>query len=120
VGRTQSFGISHGPHRPGPRQPQQPRQRRQRPPPPGIVPTWPTPPRLVSSIATSVEHGHNEAHGWNPTDGSLKGPCNYMKDRPTEFTRAQRAAKTCPDVQGAANASKRRPVSFLLQRPTAH
>ena len=46
------------------------------------------------------KHGHNKTHGWNPTDGSLKEPCNYMKDRPTEFTRAQRAAKTCTECAG--------------------
>ena len=46
------------------------------------------------------KHGHNKTHGWNPTNASLKEACNYMKERPNEFTRAQRAAKTCLECAG--------------------
>ena len=46
------------------------------------------------------KHGHNKTHGWNPTNASLKEAYNYMRDPPNEFTRAQRAAKTCLECAG--------------------
>ena len=44
------------------------------------------------------KHGHNATHGWDPVTGNLKEACNYMKDRPQEFSRAMKAAKTCAAV----------------------
>jgi hypothetical protein len=46
------------------------------------------------------KHGHNKTQGWNPTSVSLKEACNFMKGRPNEFTRAQRAAKTFLECAG--------------------
>jgi hypothetical protein len=64
------------------------------------------------------KHGHNKTHAWNPTNASLKEACNYMKDRPNEFTRAQRAVKTCLErAGGCKHVQKKASVDIVSTLP---
>ena len=64
------------------------------------------------------KHGHNKTHGWDPRTGLCKEACNFMKDRPNEFSRAMRAAKTCKDVAGGCKyVQKKASVDFVSPLP---
>ena len=65
------------------------------------------------------KHGHNKTHGWDPRTGNCKEACNFMKDRPNEFSRAMRAAKTCKDVAGGCKyVQKKASVDFVSPLPS--